>query len=115
VGAAASSPGAPGGRAPGSTSTARVLARLRKPSASAIAWIRRLACILALVPLARLVAGAFTGGLGANPIEFITRSGMICTFGLTPNTPAPLSGEAAMMPATNVPWPVKSNGSLSLS
>ena len=69
AGAVASSPGAPGG-----TSTARILSRLRQPSGSAIAWIRRLACILALVPLARLVAGAFTGGLGANPIEFITRS-----------------------------------------
>jgi len=74
VAAAAPSPGVPGGRAPGDTSTPRVLSYLRQPSASAIAWIRRLACLLALVPLARLVAGAFTGGLGANPIEFITRS-----------------------------------------
>lgn len=74
VGAVASSRGAPGGRAPGSTSTERILSRLRQPSASAIAWVRRLAFILALVPLVRLAAGAFTGGLGANPIEFITRS-----------------------------------------
>jgi len=30
--------------------------------------------VLALLPLARLVVAAFTGGLGVNPIEFVTRS-----------------------------------------
>lgn len=36
--------------------------------------IKRWVFILALLPLARLVLLAFTGQLGANPVEFITRS-----------------------------------------
>jgi sulfoxide reductase heme-binding subunit YedZ len=46
---------------------------------------------LALLPLARLVVAAFTGGLGVNPIEFITRSTgtwtlslLLITLGVTP-------------------------------
>jgi methionine sulfoxide reductase heme-binding subunit len=52
----------------------RVLSRLRQPAPATIDWIRRLACIAALVPLARLAIGAFSGSLGANPIEVITRA-----------------------------------------
>ena len=47
--------------------------------------------ILCLFPLARLVVLAVTGGLGANPIEFITRStgtwtmvGLLLTLSVTP-------------------------------
>jgi len=36
---------------------------------------------LALLPLTRLVHGAFTDGLGANPIDYITRD--LGTWGLT--------------------------------
>jgi len=53
---------------------ARLLSRLRQPTPAAIAWVRRIACIAALVPLARLAVGAFAGTLGANPIEVITRA-----------------------------------------
>ncbi|MCL5061424.1 MAG: sulfoxide reductase heme-binding subunit YedZ [Candidatus Thermoplasmatota archaeon] len=56
---------------------------LRKPKA----WIA-LACLL---PLARLIALGASGGLGANPIEFITRStgtwtlvGLLVTLSVTP-------------------------------
>ena len=52
----------------------RFLSWLRQPTPRAIAWVRRLACMLALVPLVRLVAGVFTDRLGANPIEVITRA-----------------------------------------
>lgn len=37
-------------------------------------WIKPLLFVLALGPLARLLVLGFTDGLGANPIEFITRS-----------------------------------------
>ena len=47
--------------------------------------------LICLLPLARLVYLAFTGGLGANPIEFITRStgtwtlvGLMLTLAVTP-------------------------------
>lgn len=43
-------------------------------SAVSIAWLKRLLFVLCLMPLARLVLFAFTGGLGANPIEFVIRS-----------------------------------------
>jgi len=43
-------------------------------SAGAIARIKAALFVLALAPLARLVVAAFTGGLGVNPIEFVTRS-----------------------------------------
>ncbi|MCE2946731.1 MAG: sulfite oxidase heme-binding subunit YedZ [bacterium] len=36
--------------------------------------MRRIACIAALLPLARLAHGAWAGTLGANPIEVITRA-----------------------------------------
>jgi sulfoxide reductase heme-binding subunit YedZ len=37
-------------------------------------WIKPLVFVLALVPLARLFVLGFTDGLGANPVEFVTRS-----------------------------------------
>jgi sulfoxide reductase heme-binding subunit YedZ len=47
--------------------------------------------VVCLIPLARLVGLGFTGGLGANPIEFITRStgtwalvGLMLTLAVTP-------------------------------
>jgi sulfoxide reductase heme-binding subunit YedZ len=56
---------------------------LRKPGA----WL----FALCLLPLVRLVVLGFTGGLGANPIEFITRStgtwtlvGLLLTLSVTP-------------------------------
>lgn len=52
----------------------RLLSWLRQPAPQTVTWIRRLACILALVPLGRLVAGVVTDRLGANPIEVITRA-----------------------------------------
>jgi sulfoxide reductase heme-binding subunit YedZ len=45
----------------------------RQPTAPQLAAIRGLTFLLGLVPLARLVWGAYTDSLGANPIEFITR------------------------------------------
>ncbi len=65
---------APGSRAAARTGSAQFLSWLRQPAPYVVVWIRRLACILALVPLGRLVAGVFTDRLGANPIEVITRA-----------------------------------------
>lgn len=36
-------------------------------------WLKPLLFLVCLVPLGQLAHSAFTGGLGANPIEFITR------------------------------------------
>jgi len=44
------------------------------PRPSQVAWIKAGLFALCLVPLARLVYGAFARSLGANPIETITRS-----------------------------------------
>ena len=44
------------------------------PTPRALGRIKAALFALALLPLARLVAAAFTGGLGVNPIEFVTRS-----------------------------------------
>ena len=44
------------------------------PTPRALGRIKAALFVLALVPLARLVAAAFTGGLGVNQIEFVTRS-----------------------------------------
>ena len=44
------------------------------PWPAAIGRIKATLFVLALLPAARLVAAAFTGGLGVNPIEFVTRS-----------------------------------------
>ena len=37
-------------------------------------WIKVLVFVLSLIPVVRLVVGLFTGGLGANPVEFITHT-----------------------------------------
>lgn len=59
--------------------------------AKAARWIRPAAWIGGLIPLGLLVAGAFTGGLGADPIEYVTlRTGfatllmLMCTLAVTP-------------------------------
>ncbi len=49
-------------------------ARLRTPKPASIRLVKGLLFVLALLPLARLVAGWFLEKLGANPIELITRS-----------------------------------------
>lgn len=58
---------------------------------TAARWIRPAAWIGGLIPLFLLVAGAFTGGLGADPIEYVTlRTGfatllmLMCTLAVTP-------------------------------
>ncbi|MBW3571420.1 MAG: sulfoxide reductase heme-binding subunit YedZ [Gemmatimonadetes bacterium] len=59
--------------------------------AKAARWIRPAAWLGGLVPLILLVAGAFTGGLGADPIEYVTlRTGfaalllLMCTLAVSP-------------------------------
>ncbi len=47
------------------------LRNLKPPSVTGLWW---LFLVLAFVPLGRLVVLGFTGGLGANPLEFITHS-----------------------------------------
>jgi sulfoxide reductase heme-binding subunit YedZ len=54
-------------------------------------WIRPAVWVGGLIPLVLLVAGAFTGGLGADPIEYVTlRTGfatllmLMCTLAVTP-------------------------------
>jgi len=54
-------------------------------------WIRPAAWVGGLVPFALLILGAFTGGLGADPIEYVTlRTGfatllmLMCTLAITP-------------------------------
>ncbi|MFT4171801.1 MAG: protein-methionine-sulfoxide reductase heme-binding subunit MsrQ [Rhodocyclaceae bacterium] len=46
----------------------------RLPSPRALAVIKTLLFLLCLVPVVRLAYGAYTDGLGANPIEFITHA-----------------------------------------
>jgi sulfoxide reductase heme-binding subunit YedZ len=65
--------------------------RLRAPSPGAVGAIKGAAFVLALLPLARLVAGFFLDRLGANPIELITHSTgtwtltfLLITLGVTP-------------------------------
>ena len=65
--------------------------RLRSPRPAAIRAAKAIAFTLALLPLARLVAGFFLDKLGANPIELITRSTgtwtltfLLITLGVTP-------------------------------
>lgn len=45
-----------------------------QPSPGQLGWVKAGVFAACLVPLARLVHGAAAGTLGANPIEFITRS-----------------------------------------
>jgi methionine sulfoxide reductase heme-binding subunit len=63
----------------------------RKLDSSAITKVKVLLWVLFLLPLARLVFGAFTNQLGTNPIELITRSTgtwtlvfLCCTLAVTP-------------------------------
>ncbi|HYR07458.1 MAG TPA: protein-methionine-sulfoxide reductase heme-binding subunit MsrQ [Longimicrobium sp.] len=58
---------------------------------TAARWIRPAAWVGGLIPLILLVAGVFTGGLGADPIEYVTlRTGfatllmLMCTLAVTP-------------------------------
>jgi methionine sulfoxide reductase heme-binding subunit len=63
----------------------------RKLDPTAITKVKVLLWVLFLLPLARLVVGAFTNQLGTNPIELITRSTgtwtlvfLCCTLAVTP-------------------------------
>ena len=49
-------------------------ARLANPQPGAVRAVKAVVFVVALLPLARLVAGFFLERLGANPIELITRS-----------------------------------------
>jgi len=73
VTAAASVPLAAGHARP-SPPISRPAASWRNPPARAIAGIKAVVFVLALLPLARLVAGFALDRLGVNPIETITRS-----------------------------------------
>ncbi len=73
--------------------TGRVAAsgRWRSPSNAAVRRVKWALVLIGLLPLLRLVAGFFLGWLGANPIEFITRStgtwtlvGLAVTLSITP-------------------------------
>jgi methionine sulfoxide reductase heme-binding subunit len=64
---------------------------LSRPNARAIAWIKAVLFVLALLPLLRLLVGAPLDWLGVNPIELITRSlgtwtlvFLLITLGITP-------------------------------
>jgi methionine sulfoxide reductase heme-binding subunit len=49
-------------------------AGLARMTPRAVAWIKAVAFVVALAPLARLVAGVFLRALGTNPVEAIIRS-----------------------------------------
>ena len=64
---------------------------LRNPSTSVIRRVKWLFILGGLLPIARLLVGFYAGWLGANPIEFITRStgtwtlvGIAVTLSITP-------------------------------
>ncbi|MEM5344497.1 protein-methionine-sulfoxide reductase heme-binding subunit MsrQ [Paraburkholderia azotifigens] len=66
-----------GARASANAAKAAATPRKANAGASANRWIvpaKIAVFVAALYPLARIVLFGFTGGLGANPIEFITRS-----------------------------------------
>ena len=85
-------PNQSGAAAPAPASGRRAhAARLANPKPATVRTIKALAFCLALLPLARLVAGFFLDKLGANPIELITRSTgtwtlsfLLITLGVTP-------------------------------
>lgn len=56
------------------TAEKSLAARLRSPQPATLKAVKSIAFVLALLPLARLIAGFFLDRLGANPIELITRS-----------------------------------------
>jgi methionine sulfoxide reductase heme-binding subunit len=73
------------------TSTQSPARTWHNPSSAAVERIKWLLILCGMVPLARLVAGFPLGWLGANPIEFITRStgtwtlvGLAVTLSITP-------------------------------
>jgi len=73
------------------TSAAQPARTWRNPSSSAVTRVKWAFVSVAMLPLARLVAGFFMNSLGANPIEFITRStgtwtlvGIVITLSITP-------------------------------
>lgn len=51
-----------------------------QPDTRQLAALKVMVFVLALVPAGRLIYGAFTDGLGANPIEFVTRATGTWTF-----------------------------------
>jgi sulfoxide reductase heme-binding subunit YedZ len=68
-----------------------MLNALRNPAPRVIAWVKAGLFVLVLLPLARLIWFGFSGGLGANPIEYITHStgtwtlvGLLATLSVTP-------------------------------
>lgn len=52
----------------------RGAASLSRPAAGSLRLLKAAVFVISLIPFARLVLFAFTDRLGANPIEFITRS-----------------------------------------
>lgn len=52
----------------------------RQPSPRQLAAIKAAVFVVALVPLAKLIVGGLNDGLGANPIEFVTRATGSWTF-----------------------------------
>ena len=63
----------------------------RNPSSATVQRVKWALVVAGLLPLLRLIAGFFLGWLGANPIEFITRStgtwtlvGLAITLSITP-------------------------------
>lgn len=50
------------------------MASLKNLSPVQLRWLRSFVFVLALIPLARLVAAGFLGKLGVNPVEFVTRN-----------------------------------------
>ena len=67
------------------------LNNFRSPSATFVQRVKWLLIVLGMMPLMRLIAGFPLGWLGANPIEFITRStgtwtlvGLAVTLSITP-------------------------------
>jgi len=68
----------PGLQAPsergGNSSRRKETLAMFNPDSRQITFIKRIVFLASLLPLARLVAYGFTDRLGANPIEFITRS-----------------------------------------
>lgn len=61
-------------RVAGTTTRPPAAASLAQPSRRALAWIRAAVFAAALLPLLRLVALGYADALGANPVEFVTRS-----------------------------------------
>lgn len=68
-----------------------VNARIERVLQQHIGWVKAALFVLCFMPLVRLIVLGFTDGLGANPIEFITRStgewtliALVVTLSVTP-------------------------------